>query len=263
MPKIVPLPADYAAWLTELKTRIHSAQQRATLAVNRELVLLYWQIGRDILERQDREGWGGEGDRTAGAGLAQRLPRHEGFFAAQPQIHARFCRGMAGPILCARGACTIALVPSVGLAGQIAWPRDAPLVRLQGHRAQLVAQHPGDADRNPSVGAQRSGSHQLFGFSAQAAVRPRPRIAERPLPFRFPRPERGGPGTRDRARAGQACDRVPAGAGRGLCLCRAAGVAHGGRRRVFHRPAFLPPETALLRRHRTQGRSTWASSAST
>ena len=58
MPDIVPLPADYAAWLAELKSRIHHAQQRATLAVNRELVLLYWQIGRDILARQGREGWG-------------------------------------------------------------------------------------------------------------------------------------------------------------------------------------------------------------
>jgi hypothetical protein len=58
MPDLVSFPADYAAWLAELKTRIHSAQQRATLAVNRELVLLYWQIGRDILDRQNREGWG-------------------------------------------------------------------------------------------------------------------------------------------------------------------------------------------------------------
>jgi hypothetical protein len=43
-------PDDYSNWLSDLKTRIHSAQQRAALAVNRELVLLYWQIGRDILE---------------------------------------------------------------------------------------------------------------------------------------------------------------------------------------------------------------------
>ena len=42
-------PTGYTTWLTELKIRIHSAQQRATLAVNQELVLLYWQIGRDIL----------------------------------------------------------------------------------------------------------------------------------------------------------------------------------------------------------------------
>lgn len=51
-------PEGYADWLAELKTRIHRAQQRATLAVNRELVLLYWQIGRDILARQASQGWG-------------------------------------------------------------------------------------------------------------------------------------------------------------------------------------------------------------
>ncbi len=41
MPDIIPLSADYAPWLAELKARIHNAQQRAALAVNRELVLLY------------------------------------------------------------------------------------------------------------------------------------------------------------------------------------------------------------------------------
>jgi predicted nuclease of restriction endonuclease-like (RecB) superfamily len=55
---LTPTPAGYTDWLAELKTRIHTAQQRAALAVNRELVLLYWQIGRDILVRQNREGWG-------------------------------------------------------------------------------------------------------------------------------------------------------------------------------------------------------------
>ncbi len=53
-----PQPEGYAAWLLDLKGRIHSAQQRATLAVNRELVLLYWQIGQDILARQTEQGWG-------------------------------------------------------------------------------------------------------------------------------------------------------------------------------------------------------------
>jgi hypothetical protein len=58
MPDLIPLPADYGPWLSELKTRIHQAQQRAARSVNRELVLLYSQIGCDILERQGREGWG-------------------------------------------------------------------------------------------------------------------------------------------------------------------------------------------------------------
>ncbi len=53
-----PQPEGYADWLTALKGRIHTVQQRAALAVNRELVLLYWQIGRDILARQASQGWG-------------------------------------------------------------------------------------------------------------------------------------------------------------------------------------------------------------
>lgn len=43
------LPPDYEAFLAGLKERIRRAQVRAALAVNRELVLLYWQIGQDIL----------------------------------------------------------------------------------------------------------------------------------------------------------------------------------------------------------------------
>lgn len=79
MPEITPLPPDYAAWLAELKTRIHSAQQRATLAVNRELVLLYWQIGRDILERQDREGWGARVIERLAQDLRNAFPDMKGF----------------------------------------------------------------------------------------------------------------------------------------------------------------------------------------
>ncbi len=57
-PALSPHPEGYADWLADLKGRIHTAQQRATLVVNRELLLLYWQIGRDILARQAEQGWG-------------------------------------------------------------------------------------------------------------------------------------------------------------------------------------------------------------
>lgn len=82
MPDIVPLPADYAAWLVELKARIHSAQQRATLAVNRELVLLYWQIGRDILARQSNEGWGSKVIERLAQDLRNAFPDMKGFSRA-------------------------------------------------------------------------------------------------------------------------------------------------------------------------------------
>ncbi|TEA77521.1 PDDEXK nuclease domain-containing protein [Allopusillimonas ginsengisoli] len=55
---LIPAPQGYADWLADLKRRIDTAQQRAALAVNRELVGLYWHIGRDILARQAEQGWG-------------------------------------------------------------------------------------------------------------------------------------------------------------------------------------------------------------
>ena len=48
----------YDSFLQDLKDRIRTAQLRAALSVNRELVLLYWSVGRDILTRQENEGWG-------------------------------------------------------------------------------------------------------------------------------------------------------------------------------------------------------------
>ncbi|MEL6263440.1 MAG: PDDEXK nuclease domain-containing protein [Cyanobacteria bacterium J06626_6] len=48
----------YLSFLSELKERIRVAQIKASLAVNQELVMLYWQIGRSIIKRQNEEGWG-------------------------------------------------------------------------------------------------------------------------------------------------------------------------------------------------------------
>ncbi len=50
------LPADYAVLLAEVKERVRSAQYEALKAVNKELVALYWDIGKLIVERQKREG---------------------------------------------------------------------------------------------------------------------------------------------------------------------------------------------------------------
>ena len=68
--------------MPDLKARIHGAQQRAALAVNRELVLLYWQIGRDILARQDREGWGAKVIERLAQDLRSAFPDMKGFSRA-------------------------------------------------------------------------------------------------------------------------------------------------------------------------------------
>ena len=76
---LTPVPQGYAEWLAELKTRIHTAQQRAALAVNRELVLLYWQIGRDILVRQAEQGWGAKVIERLAHDLRVVFPEMKGF----------------------------------------------------------------------------------------------------------------------------------------------------------------------------------------
>jgi len=76
---LTPAPTGYADWLLDLKSRIHSAQQRAALAVNRELVLLYWQIGRDILARQAEQGWGAKVIERLAHDLRAAFPEMKGF----------------------------------------------------------------------------------------------------------------------------------------------------------------------------------------
>ena len=79
-PAGLTLPPDgYADWLADLKSRIHTAQQRATLAVNRELVLLYWQIGQDILARQAEQGWGAKVIERLAQDLRAAFPEMKGF----------------------------------------------------------------------------------------------------------------------------------------------------------------------------------------
>ena len=50
------LPKDYGALLASIKERVRSAQYEALKSVNKELVALYWDIGRMITERQKRRG---------------------------------------------------------------------------------------------------------------------------------------------------------------------------------------------------------------
>ncbi len=72
-------PQGYAEWLAELKIRIHSSRQRATLAVNRELIVLYWQIGTDILLRQAAQGWGAKVIERLSHDLRKAFPDMRGF----------------------------------------------------------------------------------------------------------------------------------------------------------------------------------------
>ncbi len=76
------IPEGYAELLEQLKLRIRSARLQAVLAVNRDLILLYWEIGRSILERQEREGWGAKVIERLAADLRREFPDMRGLSRA-------------------------------------------------------------------------------------------------------------------------------------------------------------------------------------
>jgi predicted nuclease of restriction endonuclease-like (RecB) superfamily len=60
MAEATPIPSEshYGSFLSTLKSRIHSAQFKALRAVNKELIALYWDLGKLIEERQVADSWG-------------------------------------------------------------------------------------------------------------------------------------------------------------------------------------------------------------
>jgi predicted nuclease of restriction endonuclease-like (RecB) superfamily len=75
----VPLPPGYAEFLDNLKDRIRRTQVRAATAASRELVRLYWGIGREIVQRQELGGWGAKVIDHLAADLQRAFPGVAGF----------------------------------------------------------------------------------------------------------------------------------------------------------------------------------------
>jgi predicted nuclease of restriction endonuclease-like (RecB) superfamily len=75
------IPEGYSALLAALKERIREARLRSSLAVNRELIVLYWSIGRDILSRQEQAGWGAKIIERLAADLHRDFPAMTGLSA--------------------------------------------------------------------------------------------------------------------------------------------------------------------------------------
>jgi predicted nuclease of restriction endonuclease-like (RecB) superfamily len=158
---LVPAPEGYADWLLDLKSRIHTAQQRAALAVNRELVLLYWQIGRDILARQASQGWGAKVIERLAHDLRTAFPEMKGFSPRNLKYMRAFAEAWPDDEFVQAVLAQLPWYHQLALLDKLSTPRNPPLVCGPGHPAQLVAQCVGDADRNPLAGAQRLRCYQL------------------------------------------------------------------------------------------------------
>lgn len=70
---------DYREFIEDLKTRVNAARLSAARAANQELILLYWDIGRGIAEKQSQHGWGDSVVRMISADLRRAFPGTRGF----------------------------------------------------------------------------------------------------------------------------------------------------------------------------------------
>lgn len=71
--------AEYIAFLEQLKIKIKSAQIKAACAVNKELIIVYWEIGKGIAEKEKNEGWGSKVIDTLVSDLKEEFPHIKGF----------------------------------------------------------------------------------------------------------------------------------------------------------------------------------------
>lgn len=82
------IQSDYKNWLSELKSQIKRSQIKAAVAVNSELIQLYWNIGKQIIEKQKDAQWGDGLINQLSKDLLQEFPHIRGFSAK----NLRSCR---------------------------------------------------------------------------------------------------------------------------------------------------------------------------
>jgi predicted nuclease of restriction endonuclease-like (RecB) superfamily len=111
----VPTHSDYPAFLAALKERILHARTSAARAVNRELVLLYWDIGRGIVEKQQTAGWGDAVVERLAADLRAEFPDMRGFSLANLWRMRQFFESHSDPKFLAQVAREIgSITPDTG-----------------------------------------------------------------------------------------------------------------------------------------------------
>ena len=84
---------EYTKLLDDLKRKVGASQSKAALAVNKELVLLYWSIGKMILENQNTAGWGAKIIDLLSKDLSMAFPEMKGFSVRNLKYMRSFAEG--------------------------------------------------------------------------------------------------------------------------------------------------------------------------
>ncbi|OHB67017.1 MAG: hypothetical protein A2Y76_07555 [Planctomycetes bacterium RBG_13_60_9] len=145
-------PVDYSSLLANIKQRIRTAQVRATFAANAELIRLYWDIGRAIVQRQQCKGWGSGVIPRLACDLRNELPEVKGFSERNIDRMVAFYREYPGlepispPVVAKLPSTSVTRQSDVGNNKQAVAQISPPVVAKSDQAAaivpQLVAQLP-------------------------------------------------------------------------------------------------------------------------
>ncbi len=94
--KILAVSHDYPQLLREIKEKVKNAQIKAAVKVNEELIRLYWEIGKDLGERQIIGGWGSKTIKKLAKDLKSTFPEMKGFSLRNIQFMVQFAREYSG-----------------------------------------------------------------------------------------------------------------------------------------------------------------------
>lgn len=165
-------PLDgYGPWLESLKARIGSAQSRAALAINAELIGLYWQLGREIAERQREQGWGAKVIDRLARDLKDAFPDMKGFSSRNLKYMRTFAERCPDARIGQQPVAQLPWFHVVTLLTRV----DDPQAR-EWYAVQTVQQ---GWSRNPSVSITLSVSPGACCPSAEISLPPPPTVKSR------------------------------------------------------------------------------------
>lgn len=107
-PSASAMPKNYARLLTELKLRITTGRLKVSISANTAMILLYWDIGQAILQRQESEGWGAKVIDRLSADLSEAFPDMQGLSPRNLKYMRKFAEAWPERALVQR---TVALMP--------------------------------------------------------------------------------------------------------------------------------------------------------
>jgi predicted nuclease of restriction endonuclease-like (RecB) superfamily len=87
---LLTMDVEYQSFLADIKQRYQSAQLKAAYAVNREMIQFYWQLGKQILEKQERTKWGSKFLDQLSKDLRSDFPGTKGFSVSNLERMRKF-----------------------------------------------------------------------------------------------------------------------------------------------------------------------------